>query len=174
MKRRLIAPLVVLAISFALPTFAQQTNTENGTANTSGVPLPFHSIIQGVAIPSFTGPCTFTNIQTGSGHAIHLGIITWSEQETVQFLSCPPPGTAIASTGNFKIVAANGDEIDGELQATGTLDPINGVNVQGLCKFLTGTGRFSNVAGSGVLAAHGPPTGPPFDFVGSMDGTIRY
>ena len=85
-----------------------------------------------------------------------------------------PPGTAIASTGNFKIVAANGDEIDGELQATGTLDPINGVNVQGLYKFLTGTGRFSNVAGSGVLAAHGPPTGPPFDFVGSMDGTIRY
>jgi hypothetical protein len=163
MKTRLLGALVGLAISFALPIFAQQT----------GVPLKtFHAVIQGIANPTFTGPCTFTNRETGSGHAIHLGIITWSDEETVQFLSCPPPGSAIAVTGNFKILAANGDEIDGEFQTTGTLDPINGVNVQGPYKFLSGTGRFSNVTGSGVIAAHATAGSP--DFVASMDGAISY
>ena len=30
-------------------------------------------------------------------------------------------------------------------------------------------GRFTNVTGSGLIVAHGP-----FDFVASLDGTIRY
>jgi hypothetical protein len=173
--KRLIARLVAatliipaLTISFALPTFAQQTPIVKKV-----VLLPFHSVIQGIANVTPTGPCTLANSETGSGNAIHLGLITWSDTETVQFLSCPPPGSAIAVTGNFKIVAANGDEIDGTFETTGTLDSINGVDVQGPYKFLSGTGRFSNVTGSGVIAAHGPP-GPPFDFVGSLDGVISY
>src|ERR1700730_3896039 len=105
----------------------------------------------------------------------HLGVITWFSDETVQFLSCSPPSTpgpAIAVSGHFKILAANGDEIDGEYQTTG-FDTVNGVSVHGGYTFVSGTGRFINVAGSGVIVAHGVAS-PPFDFVGSLDGTIRY
>ena len=104
---------------------------------------------------------------------MHLGAITWLSDETVQFLSCPPPGSAIGVPGHFKIVAANGDEIDGEYQTTGTFDPVNGVSVQGEYTFVSGTGRFTNVTGSGVITAHGDAN-PPLDFVAALDGTIRY
>jgi hypothetical protein len=104
---------------------------------------------------------------------VHLGKIIWSSDETAQFLSCPPPGAAIAVSGQFKIVAANGDEISGSYRTTGTFDPINGVSAQGAYSFVSGTGRFINVTGSGVIAAHGAAN-PPFDFVASLDGTISY
>jgi hypothetical protein len=121
-------------------------------------------------------PLRFSKVaRSGSGRAVHLGVITWFSDETVQFLSCSPPSTpgpAIAVSGHFKILAANGDEIDGEYQTTG-FDTVNGVSVHGGYTFVSGTGRFTNVTGSGVIVAHGVAN-PPFDFVGSLDGTIRY
>jgi hypothetical protein len=104
------------------------------------------------------------------------GVIRWLSDETVQFLSCSPPaapGAAIAVSGHFKIVAANGDEIDSEYETTGTFDTVNGISVQGGYTFVSGTGRFSNVTGNGVIVAHGIAS-PPFDFVGALDGTIKY
>ena len=171
---RLISKLALLPVALILLGLTSSTPI-NIAANASDVKLPFHAVIHGTAVPSFTGPCTFTNHETGSGLAIHLGVITWTSDETVQFLSCPPPGTAIAAT-NIKttIVAANGDEIFVEYTTTGTLDPVNGVSVSGGYNFVSGTGRFTNVTGSGVITAHGPGGGPPFDFVGSLDGTISY
>ena len=76
------------------------------------------------------------------------------------------------------MVAANGDEIDGTFETAGTLDPVQGVAVQGVAvqgsySFVSGTGRFVNVTGSGAIAAHGAPP-PSFDFVASMDGVISY
>jgi len=71
------------------------------------------------------------------------------------------------------MVAANGDEIDGTFETAGTLDPVQGVAVQGSYSFVSGTGRFVNVSGSGAITAHGAPP-PSFDFVASMDGVISY
>ena len=135
--------------------------------------VPFHAVLQGNANPSFTGPCTVANTEIGSGLALHLGKWTWSDQETAQFLSCPPAGSAVMVTGKFRMVAANDDEIDGTFETTGTFDPVNGIAVQGPYTFVSGTGRFTNVSGSGVIAAHGS-VAPPFDFVGSLDGVISY
>ena len=138
--------------------------------------MPFFAVIDGNANPAPIDPCTLANHETGSGRAIYLGVITWLSDETVQFLSCSPPaapGPAIAVSGHFKIVAANGDEIDGEYETTGTFDTVNGISVQGGYTFLSGTGRFTNVRGSGVIVAHGIAS-PPFDFVGALDGTIRF
>src|SRR5712691_2116804 len=116
---RLAAALTVLGVTLSAPI--------NGTIGASAVALPFHAVIDGNANPFPIDPCTLGNHETGSGRAVHLGVITWFSDETVQFLSCSPPSTpgpAIAVSGHFKILAANGDEIDGEYQTTG-FDTVN-------------------------------------------------
>jgi hypothetical protein len=137
--------------------------------------LPFHAVWQGNANPFPIDQCTLGNHETGSGLALHLGQWTWSDSETVHFVGCPPPppGSAIADSGQFTITAANGDQITGTFETTGTLDPVLGVSVQGGYTFVSGTGRFVNVSGSGLIQAHGAGA-PPFEFVASMDGTIRF
>jgi hypothetical protein len=84
-----------------------------------------------------------------------------------------PLGSAIEVSGKLKFVTVDGDEIDGEYQTTGTFDRVNGVSVQGGFRFLSGTGQFTNVKGSGIIIAHGAPS-PPFEFVGALIGTISY
>ena len=160
--------LMLVSTFFALPL-----NSALDSSAFAGENVPFHAVLQGEANPVPIGECTLANTETGSGVATHLGKWTWSDQETAQFLSCPPPGSAIAVTGQFVMVAANGDEIDGTFETSGTFDPVNGVSVQGPYIFVSGTGRFLNVTGSGIITAHGS-AGPPFDFVGSLDGVISY
>jgi len=116
---------------------------------------------------------TFQNHETYTGYALAIGAYTGSDDETVRFLSCSPPGPSIEVSGKFKLLTANGDEIDGEYVTTGTLDPVNGVSVQGGFRFLSGTGRFTHVRGSGVVEAHGVPSAP-YEFVGTFTGIISY
>ena len=68
----------------------------------------------------------------------------------------------------------NGDEIDGELQTTGTLDPVNGAIFQGSFRFLSGTGQFKHVKGRGILLGHGITTATWNTFVATFIGTITY
>jgi hypothetical protein len=137
----------------------------------SDIALPFHATLQGQFNPFPIDQCTLGNQETGSGLALHLGKWTWFDNETVHFLSCPPAGSAILVAGQFTMTAANGDQIHGKVETTGTFDPTNGVAVQGVYTFVSGTGRFTNVAGSGVITVHGSAS-PPYDFVSSLDGTI--
>jgi hypothetical protein len=172
---RLISKTVLLPVFLIMLGLASSTPV-NSSVNGSPEGLPFHAVIDGNANPVPIDPCTLENHETGSGHALHLGVIIWSSDETVQFLSCSPPsppGPAIAVSGKFTILAASGDEIFGKYQTKGTLDTVNGVSVHGEYSFVSGTGRFSNVTGSGVIAANGIGS-PPFDFIASLDGTIRY
>jgi hypothetical protein len=164
--------IVLLTLAFVVLGVALRTLMSTPVNAASG-PLPFHAVIQGYANPFPIDQCTLGNHETASGTAVHLGRISWTSDEVAQFLSCPPPGPAIAVTGHFTIVAANGDEIHGTYQTSGTFDPINGVSVSGPYTLVSGTGRFSNVTGSGIIRAQGAAT-PPFDVVGSLDGTISY
>jgi len=167
--------VISLTIIFGIPVAGVSVLT-NSLVKAAAVAKPFHAVIHGNAAPFSTSPCTLGNHESGSGGAIHLGVITWTSDETVQFLSCSPstpPGPAIGVSGHFTIAAANGDEIHGEYQTSGTFDPVNGVSVSGGYTLDSGTGRFSNVTGSGAITAHGAAN-PPFDFVGSLDGTINY
>lgn len=172
MKR--ISRIVFLSAALCILTVALGTQISN-PANAASVPRPFHAVIQGNANPTFTGPCTIDNHETGSGTALHLGAITWNSDETASFVPCPPPTfpAIIEVSGHFTITAANGDEIHGEYHTTGTFDPASGVSVSGGYTLTSGTGRFSNVTGSGVITANGAAT-PPFETVGSLDGTINY
>ncbi len=164
--------IVVLTLAFTVFGVALRT-VISSPVNAASVLLPYHAVIQGNANPFPIDPCTLGNHETASGQALHLGKITWTSDEVAQFLSCPPPGPAIAVTGHFTIVAANGDEIHGTYQTSGTFDPINGISVSGPYTLVSGTGRFSNVTGSGIIRAQGAAA-PPFDVVGSLDGTISY
>ena len=150
--------------------FLSLTIIDTSTTVAAAQIFPFHAVLQSTANPVPTGQCTLSNTETGSGFAPHLGKWTWSDQESVQFVSCPPQGSAIAVTGQFVMTAANGDEIFGTFETTGTLDPVNGVSVQGGYIFVSGTGRFVNVTGSGIITGHGSAT----SLVGSLDGVISY
>lgn len=164
--------IILLTLAFTVLGIALRTLISSSVNAASG-PLPFHAVIEGNANPFPIGPCTLGNHETALGTAVHLGKIAWTSDEVAQFLSCPPPGPAIAVVGHFKIVAANGDEIHGTYQTSGTFDPINGISVSGPYTLVSGTGRFSNITGSGIIRAQGATT-PPFDAVGSLDGTINY
>src|SRR5215471_526512 len=141
----------------------------------AAVPLPFHAVISGNANPNFLDACTIANHETATGNALHLGKISWTSDETAGFVPCPPPAfpAVIQVSGHFTITAANGDEIRGDYHTTGTFDPVAGVSVSGKYTFTSGTGRFSNVTGTGVITANGAAA-PPFEVVGSLDGTINY
>jgi hypothetical protein len=167
-----IRNIILLTLAFSVLGVALRSLISS-PVNAAAVPLPFHAVIHGNANPVPIGPCTLANHETATGQAVHLGRISWTSDEIAQFLSCPPPGPAIAVVGHFTMVAANGDEIHGQYQTSGTFDPINGVSASGGYSLVSGTGRFSNVTGSGTITAKGSAT-PPFDVVGSLDGTISY
>jgi hypothetical protein len=172
MKR--ISKIVLLSAALWSLTvgLSAQINTR---VNAAAVARPFHAVIQGNANPSFIDPCTIQNHETASGTALHLGRITLISDEIAAFVPCPPPTlpAIIEVTGHFTMTAANGDQIQGDYHTTGTFDPVAGVSVSGKYTFKSGTGRFSNVSGTGVITANGGAA-PPFEVVGSFDGTINY
>jgi hypothetical protein len=145
-------------------------------ANASEVTMGFFAVDHGNAHLAPIDACTLSNHETASGFILGIGPSTGIGDEIVRFLSCSPtssPGTAVEVRGTFKMLAANGDEIDGEYTTTGTLDPVNGASFQGGFTFTSGTGRFIHARGSGVVAGHGAPN-PPFDFVASWTGILSY
>src|SRR5688572_8831908 len=69
---------------------------------------PFNVVIDGNAQPVFTGPCTIENTETGTGHATHMGTITWQSTESVD--ACGPDTIVHAE---FVITAATGERVTG-------------------------------------------------------------
>src|SRR6516225_2701440 len=144
------------------------------SVSASEVTMPFFLVDRGNANPVPIDACTLRNHETYTGSALPIGPFTGTEDETVRFTSCSPPsppGSSIEVSGKFKFLTTNDDEIDGELWTTGTLDHVNGVFVQGGYRFLSGTGRCTNIKGSGIVVAQGAP-GPPCEFIGTFIGTI--
>ena len=140
----------------------------------ASVLVPIHGLFQHIrTTPAFTAPCTFTNVENGNGILSHLGETAWTSTELGHFDSCPggvPGGPAITVHGVFTLTAANGDEIQGRYTTFGTLDA-NGVKVSGPIVFLSGTGRFTNVKGGGVITAVASVL---TEASGTIDGVIRY
>ncbi len=150
------------------------TVSVSGAGHGSAIMQPFHAVVQVTATPAFDG-CSFTNDEAGSGLAIHLGKMTWTSHEVGTLVVCPPTSSnaLVDITGEFTLGAANGDEIQGEYHTQVTLDLTSGdVSIYGKWKFNSGTGRFTNVTGSGVIAGNGSTvTG---EAGGTLDGFIHY
>src|SRR5690606_4030680 len=85
----------------------------------AAVDLPFAFSLTGHANPDFSqGPCNVTNVESGTGIALHLGVVTWSSEESVSFCVDPAdPGLGKVS-GAFVITAADGARINGSYETT--------------------------------------------------------
>ena len=139
------------------------------TAIASSQSRPFKVVIDGNAGPVFTGPCTIENTETGTGHATHMGTITWQSTESVD--ACGPDAIVHAA---FVITAATGETVTGTYSTIAHLDfAASEVRAAGLFRITGGTGRFAAASGRGVITAEGSLV-PPFGVLGDLTGTIDF
>lgn len=140
-------------------------------AATGSQPRPFTVIVEGHANPVFVDNCIIQNTESGTGHASHMGTITWSTTETID--TCASPDVALVD-GQLRLVGANGDEVTGTYRTVVRLDfATSEVMAAGLYRITGGTGAFVNASGNGVITAEGSLL-PPFEVVGDLSGTISF
>lgn len=140
-------------------------------AATGSQPRPFTVILDGHANPVFLDGCTIRNTESGTGHATHMGNITWSSTETVD--TCASPDVALVE-GQFQLVGANGDQVTGTYRTVARLDfATSEVMAAGLYRITGGTGAFVSASGSGVIKAEGSLL-PPFEIAGELTGRITF
>jgi hypothetical protein len=133
---------------------------------------PFAVTLDGNANPQFQPDgCTIINDEQGTGHARHMGNITWQSHEVVDVCS-NPIGADV--TGQIVLTAANGDQVYGDYTTLAHLDFGAGqVTALGHFQISGGTGRFAQANGKGVISAVGS-LAPPLGVIGGMTGTITY
>src|SRR5262245_34800728 len=104
---------------------------------------PFKVVIDGNASPVFTGPCTIENTETGTGHATHMGTITWQSTESVD--ACGPDAIVHAE---FVITGATGERVTGTYSTVAHLDfAANEVRAAGLYRITGGEGNGADGRG---------------------------
>lgn len=131
---------------------------------------PFRMSLQGHANPTPVDDCTLTNSEAGTGHARHLGALTWVSNEVVDL--CAEGGPRISA--DFVLTAANGDQVVGSLRTAANFDPVaNQVTFAGLWTVAGGTGRFDDATGQGQLSGWGNLL-PPFEVTAEFSGEIQY
>lgn len=137
--QRLRNPVLLAAMGFVV-----------ATAGPASAETPFRSriTVQAVFVPTST-PGVLAGTVSGAGHAAHLGKVTLTTTEVLDFASSP--GTAIVRDGRMVTVAANGDQLRWSYSGTGSLPPdANGnIPLSGTFVITGGTGRFSDASGSG-------------------------
>ena len=131
---------------------------------------PFRATVTGHANPTPTAdPCVLTNDESGTGTAVHMGSMSWTSSETVNFCS-NPAGADVA--GEFVMTAANGDQVKGRYVTLAHPDFGAGViTFSGTFEITGGTGRFAGASGEGELSGQGSLL-EPFDVFASFTGSI--
>ena len=116
-------------------------------------------------------PGVFTVTTSGAGHASHLGKITLSTTETLDFVTSA--GSLVIRDGRLVMIAANGDELYWTYEGTGSLPDWAGESIlTGTFVISGGTGRFSDATGSGTF--HGSGNAVTGAASLSYRGTISY
>ena len=140
-------------------------------AATAAQPVPFRAefSLDGSFVPT-AAPGVFAGTGSGTGRATHLGKVTLSTSELVDFTASPGSGTIRG--GEMVMVAANGDELYWDYSGNGLLPDADGVvSFGGTFTITGGTGRFSDATGGGTFEGEGNVAG---DAVVSYEGTIEY
>jgi hypothetical protein len=162
LSRTIFAALVTLtAVLLGAPPVATATTT-----------TPFKSEITAQSSISETPvPGVLTLTGSGVGHASHLGKVTLSTSETLDFAASP--GSLVIQDGQMVMVAANGDELRWAYEGIGLLPDEQGISeFTGTFVITGGTGRFTDAAGSGTFQGTGNAvTGLA---IVSYQGTIAY
>ena len=118
---------------------------------TASIATPFKSeaTLQASLTPTSV-PGVFTGTLTGEGRASHLGSVTLSLTETLDFAMSP--GVIVVRGGRMVMVAANGDELHWTYEGTGSLPDADGNTViTGSFVITGGTGRFTDATGGGTI-----------------------
>ncbi len=115
----------------------------------------------------------FYSDSDASGTLSHLGLAT------IHTRHVPNLETGALEQGEFTIVAANGDEIHGTYEGSGTYDPDRADLVHGVAAFVItgGTGRFLGATGTfnaTFLEVLDDPTWMSAKVTWSLDGTVNY
>lgn len=136
-------------------------------------PRPIRVTLTGTANPvGQPGQCIWTNTESGTGLAVHLGAITWSSAESVDFCSSAPDADVV---GEFTLTAADGDQLFGSYVTLAHPDFAAGViTFSGTWEITGGTGRFANATGEGTLSGNGSLAPPPSPVAATFEGTITY
>ncbi len=157
--RTLLAVLAAVLMT-ALPAATADTTT------------PFKSNITAQAsIAETPEPGVLTLTAFGAGYASHLGKVTLSTTETLDFVTSP--GGLVIRDGRMVMVAANGDELRWAYEGIGSLPDAQGISeLTGTFVITGGTGRFTDATGSGTFLG----TGNTVTGVASVSyrGTIAY
>lgn len=127
--RSLIAVVALAVLSYAVEAAAGQ---------------PFRALISGNANPQPVAgdPCLLTNVESGTGHALHLGQLTWASNETVNFCVVPQQGVV---NGQLTLTSADGALIHGTYATLVTLDPVAGtVAALGIYQLTGGVGTIGD------------------------------
>jgi len=136
--RILLAALAVLVL----------TATPVATASTT-TPFKSDASLQS-SLSETPVPGVFAGTLTGTGHASHLGKVTLSATETLDFVTSP--GVIVVRDGRMVLVAANGDELHWTYSGTGSLPDADGnTAITGTFVISGGTGRFADATGEGTI-----------------------
>lgn len=94
-------------------------------------------------------PGIFLGSTSGAGHASHLGRVTATSTEVLDFTASP--GRLTVRDGRLVMVAANGDELHWSYGGGGPLPDANGnTPITGTFVITGGTGRFAGASGGGI------------------------
>jgi hypothetical protein len=172
-----VAGLVLFAVLFGAGCEAAPTapGAPGAARFQPAAARPFMFILTGNANPDFSqGPCHVTNLESGTGIALHMGQVTWSSEEVANFCVDPDDPGRAEVTGAFVITAANGDRLTGSYLSVVAADFAAGtLTAQGDYMITGGTGRFAGATGGGTLSVAGG-LAEPFELEGAFVGTIVY
>jgi hypothetical protein len=129
--------------------------------------VPFAARLEGFADPKFNQDGTISNTELAVGQATHLGLVIWESAE----LATPTGPDTLHVEGSFTMTAADGDQVFGIYETTGTINwELFTGRFIGCYEVTGGTGRFAKVTGAGVIIGDGNLL-EPYEIVGSLTGS---
>ena len=118
--------------------------------------------------------CGATGMITGSGHATHLGRVTLSSYDCINFSS--PTSFSFETLNGTKVVltAANGDQLFATYAGLAKPQPGGILVLSGTFTFTGGTGRFAGATGKGMIDGVEEIATSPARGVLALSGLISY
>ena len=146
-RRSLLSVVSTAAVLFAstAPAWADDVD---GKAKS----LPFKAdLVIAETLAAGNLNCDAIGIITGSGYATHLGKVTLSSYDCINFTS--PTAFIFQMLQGMKVVltAANGDQLFATYRGSATPQPGGVLLLSGTFSFMGGTGRFARATGTGTL-----------------------
>ena len=131
---------------------------------------PFVAIIQGnLNLMPTNDPCVFLNEDTGKGFATHMGRISATTMESIDFCSSAPD---VVVVGEFVLENADGAALSCAYETLGTPVPDSPeIRSFGRYECPDGEGRFALCSGRGLIAAQGSLL-PPFEVGLALAGKL--